>query len=42
VLLNQKLAAGLSPRSVQMIQGTLRTALNRAMKWDLSSATWRS
>lgn len=35
VLLNEKLAIGLSPRRVQMIQGTLRTALQRAMRDDL-------
>jgi integrase len=36
-LLTAKQQSGLSPRSVQMIQGTLRAALNRAMKWDLVS-----
>lgn len=34
-LLNNKLHSGLSPRRVQMIQGTLRTALNAAMRDDL-------
>jgi integrase len=36
-LLNAKLAAGTSPRRVQMIHGILRTALGRAYKWQLVS-----
>ena len=31
--LNQKLAEGLSPKSVRYLRGTLRTALNQAMRW---------
>jgi integrase len=34
-LLNRKLHAGLSPRSVQYIRAVLRSALARAVKWDL-------
>jgi integrase len=34
-LLNEKLAAGLSPRTVQYMRSVLRNALNQAMKWDL-------
>jgi len=36
-LLNQKLREGLSPRSVRYIRGTLRTALNEAVRWGLIS-----
>jgi integrase len=32
-LLNQKLESGLSPKSVRYIRGTLRTALNHAVRW---------
>ena len=32
-LLNEKLKAGLSPKSVRFIRGTLRTALNQAVRW---------
>ena len=34
-MMNEKLAAGLSPRSVQYLRGVLRSALNQAVKWDL-------
>jgi integrase len=34
-LLNAKLAAGLSPRSVQYLRDVLRNALGQAMKWGL-------
>jgi len=34
-LLNHKLAEGLSPKSVRYIRGTLRTALNQAVRWGL-------
>ena len=33
--LNQKVAAGLSPKSVRYLRGTLRTALNQALRWGL-------
>lgn len=32
-MINAKLAAGLSPRTVQYVRGILRTALGRAMRW---------
>jgi integrase len=35
--LNGKLRAGLTPRSVRYIRGTLRTALNQALRWGLVS-----
>jgi len=35
--LNQKIADGMKPRSVRYIRGTLRTALSKAVKWDLIS-----
>jgi integrase len=34
-LINQKLAAGLKPKSVRYIRGTLRTALGHAVQWGL-------
>jgi integrase len=34
---NERLAAGYSPRRVQMMHDVLRAALNRAMKWQLVS-----
>jgi integrase len=34
-LLNAKKAAGLSAKSIRYIRGTLRTALNQAVRWDL-------
>jgi integrase len=34
-LLNAATEAGLSPRSVQMVHGTLRNALNQALRWHL-------
>ena len=34
-LLNQKLAEGLSPRTVQYVRATLRFALNQALRWGL-------
>ena len=34
-LLNEKLAAGLSPRTVTYLRAVLRRALNQAMKWGL-------
>jgi len=36
-LLNQKLAQGLSPKTVRYIRGTLRTALKQATRWGLIS-----
>jgi integrase len=33
--LNRRLEAGLSPKSVRYIRGTLRTALNKAIRWEL-------
>lgn len=36
-LLNGKIAAGMKPKSVRYIRGTLRTALNQAMHWGLIS-----
>src|ERR1700674_4485839 len=35
--LNQKIADGMKPRSVRYIRGTLRTALSKAVKWELIS-----
>jgi integrase len=34
-LMNEKLAAGLSPTTVNQIRAVLRASLNQAMKWDL-------
>jgi integrase len=34
-LLNRKLNEGTSPKSVRYIRGTLRTALNQAVRWGL-------
>lgn len=34
-LLNRKIADGMKPKSVRYIRGTLRTALNEAMRWGL-------
>lgn len=34
-LMNRKLAEGLSPKSVRYLRGTLRTALNQALRWGL-------
>jgi integrase len=34
-LLSDRLATGLSPRTVQQIQAVLRAALNHALKWEL-------
>jgi site-specific recombinase XerC len=34
-LLNEELAAGLSPRTVQYTRAVLRSALNQALKWGL-------
>jgi integrase len=34
-LLNRKLTEGLSPKSVRYLRGTLRTALNQAVRWGL-------
>ena len=34
-LLNQKLAEGLSPKTVRYIRGTLRTAMKQATRWGL-------
>jgi integrase len=34
-LLNQKLKDGMAPKSVRFIRGTLRNALNHAVKWGL-------
>jgi integrase len=36
-LLNAKKIEGLSPKSIRYIRGTLRTALNQAVRWDLVS-----
>ncbi len=36
-LLNQKLQAGLAPKSVRYIRGTLRSALNQALRWGMVS-----
>jgi len=36
-LLNAKKAEGLSAKSIRYIRGTLRTALNQAVRWDLIS-----
>jgi len=36
-LLNARVAAGLKPKSVRYIRGTLRTALNQAVRWGLIS-----
>ena len=36
-LLNDKLKSGLSPKSVRYIRGTLRTALNHAVRWSYIS-----
>lgn len=36
-LLNQKLAEGLKPKSVRYLRGTLRSALNDAVRWGLIS-----
>lgn len=36
-LLNEKLRSGLSPKSVRYIRGTLRTALNHAVRWGYIS-----
>jgi len=35
ILMNRKLREGLSPKSVRYIRGTLRTALNQAMRWGM-------
>ena len=35
VFLNQKMESGLSPKSVRYLRGTLRTALNQALRWGL-------
>ncbi len=37
LFLNEKLAAGYSPRRVQYFHAVLRRALNRALKWELVS-----
>lgn len=34
-LLNRKIASGMKPKSVRYIRGTLRTALNQAVRWGL-------
>lgn len=34
-LLNRKVASGLKPKSVRYLRGTLRTALNQAVRWGL-------
>lgn len=34
-LLNRKLSEGMKPKSVRYIRGTLRTALNQAIRWGL-------
>jgi hypothetical protein len=34
-LLNQKLREGLKPKTVRYLRGTLRTALNEAVRWGL-------
>ena len=36
-LINEKLRSGLSPKSVRYIRGTLRTALNHAVRWGYIS-----
>lgn len=36
-LLNDKLKSGLSPKSVRILRGTLRTALNHAVRWGYIS-----
>ncbi len=36
-LINRKLQQGLSPKSVKYIRGTLRTALNQAIRWGMMS-----
>ncbi len=36
-MINRKLQEGLSPKSVKYIRGTLRTALNQAIRWGLLS-----
>jgi integrase len=36
-LLNEKVKSGLSPKSVRYIRGTLRTALNHAVRWGYIS-----
>jgi len=36
-LLNEKLESGLSPKSVRYLRGTLRTALNHAVRWGYIS-----
>jgi len=36
-LLNEKLRSGLSPKSVQYLRGTLRTALSHAVRWGYIS-----
>jgi len=36
-LLNQKLREGLKPKTVRYLRGTLRTALNEAVRWGLIS-----
>jgi integrase len=36
-LINRKLESGLSPKSVRYIRGTLRTALNHAIRWGMVS-----
>ena len=36
-MLNQKRAAGLSPRRVQYLRAVLRCALNQALRWGLVS-----
>ena len=36
-LLNQKLREGLKPKTVRYLRGTLRTALNEAVRWSLIS-----
>ena len=37
--LNDKLKSGLSPKSVRYLRGTLRTALNHAVRWAISRET---
>lgn len=36
-LMNEKLKSGLSPKSIRYIRGTLRTALNHAVRWGYIS-----
>jgi integrase len=36
-LMNRKIAEGLNPRTIRYIRGTLRTALNHAVRWSLIS-----